>query len=58
VKVASIHLTGKALVWHQSYMKRFPAGTWPPWEGYKVTILDRFGKGPFDDPLAELVKFK
>ena len=26
VKVASIHLSRKALVWHQSYMKGFPAG--------------------------------
>lgn len=58
VKVASIHLTGKALVWHQSYMKGFPGGTWPPWEGYKTAILDRFGEGPFDDPLAQLVKLK
>ena len=58
VKVASIHLSGKALVWHQSYMKGVAAGTWPPWEGYKVAILSRFGMGPFDDPLADLVKLK
>jgi len=58
VKIASIHLFGKALVWHQSYMKGFPAGTWPSWEGYKAIVLARFGEGPFDDPLAELVKLK
>jgi len=58
VKIASVHLSGRALVWHQSYMKGFPAGTCPSWEGYKVAVLARFRKGPFDDPLAELVKLK
>ena len=56
VKIASIHLSGRALVWHQSFMKDFPDGTWPSWEGYKTTIVARFGERPFDDPLDELVK--
>ena len=58
MKIASIHLSGKALVWHQSYMKGFVVRTWPSWEGYKAAILARFGVGPFDDPLTELVKLK
>ena len=58
VKIASIHLSGRALIWHQSYIKGFAAGVWPPWENYKTAILARFGTGPFDDPLAELIKLK
>lgn len=29
VKIASIHLDGKALLWHQALMKTFPNGSWP-----------------------------
>jgi len=29
VKVASIHMTGKALLWHQSFMKTQVEGGWP-----------------------------
>jgi len=58
VKIASIHLLGKALVWHQSFMKQFTLGIWPSWENYKNAIVARFGNGPFDDPMAELVKLR
>jgi len=58
VKVASIHLSGWALVWHQSYTKGFGVGVWPEWGEYKTAIVGRFGMGPFDDPLAELMKLK
>jgi len=58
VKIASIHLSGRALVWHQSFMRGFGLGVWPEWEEYKRAIVDRFGVGPYDDPLAELMKLK
>jgi len=56
VKVASIHLNGKALLWHQSYMKNRGVGDWPHWTEYKSAITIRFGAKPFDDLLAELMK--
>jgi len=58
VKIASIHLEGKALLWHQSYMKSCPLGQWPNWEKYREAILARFGKQPFDDPLSELMQLR
>ena len=58
VKVAIIFLSGRALVWHQSFMKQFAIGFWPSWENYKNAIVAQFGMGPFDDPMAELVKLK
>ena len=57
VKIASIHLSGRALLWHQSFMKSRNK-TWPGWEEYKRAILKRFGAQPFDDPLAKLIKLK
>jgi len=58
VKVASIHLSGRALVWHQAYIRNFGAGNWLGWEEYKVAIVSRFGTRSFNDPLAELMKLK
>jgi len=58
VKIASIHLWGRALTWHQSFMKRVVMGHEPTWEEYKAASLARFWAGPFDDPLAELMKLK
>lgn len=58
VKIISIHLEGKALMWHQSYMKTFGEGIWPNWDEDKTAILSRFGQTPYDDPLASLIKQK
>lgn len=58
VKIAAIHMTGRALVWHQSFMKQMTEGIWPSWDNYKHAIVARFGLGPFDDPLAELMRLK
>jgi len=57
VKFASIQLSGKALMWHQSFMKGRDR-VWPGWGKYKGAIAARFGRHPFDDPLAELMKLK
>jgi len=35
VKIAAIHLEGKALMWHQTHMKAIPIGQWPPWRDYR-----------------------
>lgn len=58
VRIASIHLDGKALMWHQSYMKTLGEGVWPNWNEYKTAIVSRFGQTPYDDPLASLMKLK
>ncbi|KAJ8443404.1 hypothetical protein Cgig2_018837 [Carnegiea gigantea] len=58
VKIASIHMSNKALLWHQSFMKNRQNEGWPGWEEYKTAVLARFGMGPFDDPLAELMKLR
>jgi len=57
MKIASIHLGGRALVWRQSLLKSRDNG-WRSWNEYNRAILIRFGAQPFDDPLAELIKLK
>ena len=57
VKLASIQLSGKALAWHQSFMKSRNR-VWPSWKEHKEAITIRFGTQPFDDPLAELMKLR
>ena len=42
VKVASIYMTGKALLWHQSFMKTQIEEGWPAWEDYKTAVLVHF----------------
>lgn len=56
VPLASIHLEGRALQWHQGYMKGRNYVN-PSWEQYVVDITGRFGE-PFDDPMAELMELK
>ncbi|XP_074265326.1 uncharacterized protein LOC141587757 [Silene latifolia] len=58
VKLVSIHLEGKALLWHQSLMKTNLQGLWPVWGVYKAAILARFGSQPYDDPISELMNLK
>lgn len=58
VKIVAIHLRGKALLWHQSFIKSRGNEGWPGWHEYRTAILTRLGSGPFDDPLAELMKLR
>nr|GEV81617.1 hypothetical protein [Tanacetum cinerariifolium] len=51
VKLISIHLYDKALLWHSQYIKNH--GGFKSWEVYKQAALGRFGS-VFDDPMAEL----
>ncbi|KAF2611001.1 hypothetical protein F2Q70_00010540 [Brassica cretica] len=56
VRLASMHLTGKATQWHHNYMStRY--GIFPSWTEYVVAISSRFSEF-YDDPLAELVELK
>lgn len=58
VKIASVHLDGKALQWHQSYMKSRITRDPPTWEEYVRALSERFGTMIYDDPMAELVSLK
>ncbi|KAK8951688.1 hypothetical protein KSP39_PZI004152 [Platanthera zijinensis] len=54
VRVASAHVEGKALYWHQAYMKARITRQWPHWEEYGKAIADRFGSLLIDDPMSDL----
>ncbi|KAG8390797.1 hypothetical protein BUALT_Bualt01G0120900 [Buddleja alternifolia] len=51
VKLASVHLEGKALQWHQMYMKGRLTREIPNWEEYVRVLNDRFGALIYDDPI-------
>lgn len=56
VKLAALHLEGKARQWHYNYMtERY--GILPSWTDYVIAISERFSE-LFDDPLSELVALK
>ncbi|KAK8942861.1 hypothetical protein KSP39_PZI008721 [Platanthera zijinensis] len=54
VKVASVHLEGRALYWHQAYMKARLTRECPTWEAYCQALHNRFGSLLFDDPMSAL----
>ncbi|KAG8374820.1 hypothetical protein BUALT_Bualt10G0035300 [Buddleja alternifolia] len=58
VKLAALHLEGKALQWHQIFMKSRLTREIPNWEEYIRATSDRFGVLLYDDPMAELVNLK
>ncbi|KAG8391132.1 hypothetical protein BUALT_Bualt01G0156100 [Buddleja alternifolia] len=58
VKLASVHLEGKALPWHQMYMKERLTREIPNWEEYVKALNDHFGALIYDDPMADLVNLK
>ncbi|KAK4428393.1 hypothetical protein Salat_1138900 [Sesamum alatum] len=43
VKLAAVHMEGKALQWHQVYMKSRLTREAPRWEEYVRALSDRFG---------------
>ncbi|KAG5407866.1 hypothetical protein IGI04_013985 [Brassica rapa subsp. trilocularis] len=56
VRLASLHITGKALQWHHSYIaNRY--NQFPLWPEYVAAVSDRFSE-LYDDPLSELVSLK
>lgn len=56
VRLAAIHLEGKALLWHQNFMKKC-SNVLPTWKKYTEEINLRFGE-LYDDPMAELKALK
>lgn len=55
IRLASLHMEGKALQWHHNYMKSVDNHV--AWSEYVVAVTLRFGK-LFDDLLADLVSLK
>ncbi|KAK0588913.1 hypothetical protein LWI29_007029 [Acer saccharum] len=58
VKIASIHLEGKALQWHQMHVKNRMTRDPPSWEEYVKALNIRFGDNVFEDPMADLMNLK
>ena len=54
VKVAAMHLEGKALQWHQVYMKTRISRDPPAWEEYVKALGAKFGDCLYDDPMGDL----
>lgn len=58
VKIAAVHLDGRALQWHQAYMKGRITRDVPMWEEYVRALSARFGTREYEDPMAELVSLR
>lgn len=58
VKIASVHLDGKALLWHQAYMKGRITREVPMWEEYVRAMSARFGTREYEDPMTEMVSLR
>lgn len=52
VKLAAIHVESKAILWHQTYIKR-QGQILSMWTQYVEDITARFGE-LYDDPMADL----
>ncbi|KAG8386982.1 hypothetical protein BUALT_Bualt03G0205200 [Buddleja alternifolia] len=58
VKIAAVHLEGKALQWHQIFMKNRLTREVPQWGEYVRALNDRFGTLLYENPMSELVNLK
>ena len=56
ISVASLHLEGSALHWHNSYIKL--KGRIPLWGEYVLAMKARFGALSYEDPMAEIKKLR
>nr|DAD28975.1 TPA_asm: hypothetical protein HUJ06_030443 [Nelumbo nucifera] len=57
VKLASIHMEGKALQWHHALMKARVTIEPMNWEEYAKVVSDRFGP-IYEDPMSELMSLR
>ena len=55
VELAAMHLSDRALVWHQQFLKNYGDGC--DWNVYAEQALKRFGN-VFEDPMVELKNLK
>ncbi|RVW97594.1 Transposon Ty3-G Gag-Pol polyprotein [Vitis vinifera] len=54
VRLAALHLEGKAIQWHQGYIKTRGNEAYLDWSEYVIALNARFGQHVFDDPIANL----
>lgn len=57
IKIAALHLEGRAIQWHQSFMKTKDDMVLS-WEEYIASMRARFGHYAYDDPIADLKNLK
>ncbi|KAG8386544.1 hypothetical protein BUALT_Bualt03G0159400 [Buddleja alternifolia] len=58
VRLAAIYLEGKALQWHQNFMRTRSDKRMPNWGEYVTALQDRFGSFLFEDPMSELMNLR
>ncbi|KAF2311626.1 hypothetical protein GH714_025327 [Hevea brasiliensis] len=58
VKIAAMHLDGKAVQWHQGYVRVKGTEAYGRWDEYVQGMKARFGILVFDDLLADLKNLK
>ncbi|XP_042017275.1 uncharacterized protein LOC121765260 [Salvia splendens] len=58
VKVAAIHMEGKALQWHRGFLTLHGNEAYVDWRYYISCVAARFGAHAFEDPLADLRNLK
>ncbi|KAF2310163.1 hypothetical protein GH714_007000 [Hevea brasiliensis] len=58
VKIAAMHLDGKAVQCHQGYVRVKGTEAYGRWDEYVQRMKARFGIQVFDDPLADLKNLK
>ncbi|KAG8377249.1 hypothetical protein BUALT_Bualt08G0008600 [Buddleja alternifolia] len=58
VKIAAVYLEGKALQWHQIFMRARTNQGMPTWGEYVKALQDRFGSLLFEDPMSELMNLR
>lgn len=54
VALASLHFKGRALQWHQGFMKTRITRDWPSWGEYVRALFSQFGTALYDDPMGDL----
>jgi len=55
VRLAVVHFKGKALQWHNAYVRIVGLENFLSWKDYSQILLDRFGEFCLD-PMAELMR--
>ena len=58
VKLASIHLEGRALQWQKLFLKNRGESPLPRWHDYISALTVRIGNRVFEDPISDLMKLR
>ena len=58
VKLASMHLDGQALQWHQNWMRNRNSLMISSWKEFVEGLLIRFHEGAFEDPVSDLKRLQ